>query len=410
MYRGIVVFDVDGVIFRDIFLKKIVQSRGFTSYLRIIFLGMRYYREKISIEQLLKEGYKLVGNFSIGEARSVAREIKRTTNISETVDILKQSGYFVSFISAGIPNFILKNLVEELGADHYSGLDLVEKEGTVLPEEFKLISKVEVVETLMKKLGIGWDRVVSIGDDPGNITLLQKSGTGIGFNPVKAVRKNSDVVIEGNNFLEILPYIVPKEELPPSVSISRFNWRREIFRKAVHLTGSIFPFLARLNREITVIALLSVIAFYLVSELLRTFGLTFSLLSSITRKAQRHSEKRGIIMGPVLLGLGIAATISLFAYEIYLPAVLVVAVSDSLSALIGRRFGRIHIFGLRNRTVEGSLAFFFSAFLILLMFYPFPVALLATFVATVLELVPIYNMDNLLIPLGTGFFLYMWHS
>ena len=87
------------------------------------------------------------------------------------------------------------------------------------------------------------------------------------------------------------------------MSISRFNWRSEIFRKAVHLTGSAFPFLARLNERITVAALLSVIAAYLVSETLRTFGLSLSFLSSVTRRAQRHSEKKGIIIGPVLLGL-----------------------------------------------------------------------------------------------------------
>jgi phytol kinase len=410
MYRGIVIFDVDGVIFRDIFLKKIVQSRGLISYLRILLLGMRYYREKISIDTLLKEGYRLAGSFSIGEAQSVAREIKRTTNISQTIDILKGNGYFVSLISAGIPNFILKSLSKDLGADHYSGLDIYEREGIVVPKSLKIVSKVEIVETLMEKLGIGWDRVVSVGDDPGNIALLQKSMIGIGFNPVKAVRENADVVIEGNNFLEILPYILPKEELPPSLSISRFNWRREIFRKGIHLTGSIIPFLAKLNREVTVIALIAVIALYLISELLRTFGLTLSFLSSITRKAQRHSEKSGIIMGPVLLGLGIAATISLFAYDIYLPAVLVVAISDSLSALVGRRFGKIHVFGLHNRTVEGSCAFFFSALLILFIFYPLPVALLATLVATIMELVPVFNIDNLLIPLGTALFLFLWYS
>jgi len=410
MYKGIVVLDVDGVIFRDIFLKKLVASRGLAKHLRIIYLGMKYYREKISIDTLLKEGYKLAGNFPAHEARSIAGEIKRTTNISETIEILRKKGYFISLISSGIPNFILENLAHELKADHYSGLDISTKEGTIVPEKLNVISKVEVVEGLIERLGIGWDRIVSIGDDPGNITLLQKSRIGIGFNPVKAVRRNANVVIEGNNFLEILPYILPKEELPPSASISRLSWRREIFRKAVHLTGSAVPFLARLNRKVTVIALLSIIAVYIISELLRTFGISFSLLSAITRKAQRHSEKRGIIMGPVLLGLGIAVTISLFRYEIYLPAILVVAISDSLSALIGRRFGRTHIFGLRNRTVEGSLAFFCSALLILLFFYPLPVALLATLVATVLELFPYYNIDNLLIPVGTSLFLWNWYG
>ena len=409
MYRGIVVLDVDGVIFRDIFLKKIVASRGPLKHFRIIRLGMKYYREKISIDTLLQEGYKLAGNFSAHEAKALAGEIKRTTNVSQAVEILREKGFYISLISSGIPNFILESLAKELNADHYSGLDISTKRGTLVTGNLNVISKTAVVEDLMKKLGFGWDNVFSVGDDPGNITLLKKSKVGIGFNPVKSVRRNADVVIEGNNFLEILPYILPKEELPGSVSISRLTWKRELFRKAVHFTGSAVPFFAAMNKKVTVIALISIIAVYIISELLRTFGLSLSLLSAITRKAQRHSEKTGIIMGPVLLGLGIAVTISLFTYEIYLPAILVVAISDSLSALVGRRFGKVPIFGMRNRTVEGSLAFFFSALLILRIFYPLPVALLATFVATALELVPFFNIDNLLIPIGTSLFLWAWH-
>ncbi|MBN2324550.1 MAG: haloacid dehalogenase-like hydrolase [Spirochaetes bacterium] len=405
MYKGLVVFDVDGVIFKDIFLKKIVQSKGLFSHLRFITLGMRYYREKISIEELLQEGYRLAGTFSVEEAHRIARRIKRRTSISETIEILRKNGYYVSLISAGIPNFILQTLMNEIGAHHYAGLDISSKNGRWIVDDLTVVDKTGIVEEIMSKLGIGWERVVAVGDDPGNIELLKKSGVGIGFNPVKSVRMKADVVIEGDNFLEILPYILPQESLPSSVSISRFNWRREIFRKAVHLTGSVFPFLARLNEKATVLALLSVIVAYLLSELFRTFGLSVSVLSQVTRRAQRHSEKRGIIIGPVLLGIGIGVTIMLFRYEVYLPAVLVVAISDSVSALVGRRFGRIRILGMKNRTVEGSLAFFFSAFAILILFYPLPHALLATVVATLMELVPVYNLDNFLIPLGTALIL-----
>ena len=410
MYKGIVVFDVDGVIFRDIFLKKIVQSRGLFSHLRIISLGMRYYREKISIGELLREGYRLAGTIEVDEAHRIARRIKRRTNISETIDLLRKNQYYISLISAGVPNFILKALARDLGAHHYAGLDISRKNGHMVVDDISVVNKTGIVEGLMSELGIGWERVAAVGDDPGNIELLEKSGVGIGFNPVKSVRMKADVVIEGDNFLEILPYILPKGKLPASVSISRFNWRREIFRKAVHLTGAVFPLLARLNRRVTVVALLSVIAAYLLSELFRTFGLSFSVLSSVTRRAQRHSEKKGIIIGPVMLGLGIAVTIMLFRYRVYLPAVLVVAVSDSLSALVGRRFGRTHILGLKNRTLEGSLAFFLSALGILALFYPLPQALLATAAATLMELVPVFNLDNFLIPLGTALVLAFLHG
>ncbi|UCB45914.1 MAG: hypothetical protein JSV25_00380 [Spirochaetota bacterium] len=407
-YKGIVVFDVDGVIYKDIFLKKIVQSRGFINYLKIIILGWRYFREHITLDGLLREGYKLAGNITVQEAQEVANEIKITTTIKPAIKVLHQNGYLVSLISAGIPNFVLKKLAQEIGADHYTGLDIEESGGEINVEKIHVISKVDIADKLIQELGLEWDQVVSVGDDPGNIALLKKSRIGIGFNPVKSVRDNSDVVIEGNNFLEILPYIIPQEKLPKTISISRFNWRRELFRKVVHLGGCAIPFIARYNKILTSVVLLAIIVIYLISELMRTFGLSFSLFSQITRRAQRHSERRGIVYGPILLGLGIAMTIVFFKSEIYIPAVLVVSISDSISALVGRRWGKIHIFGLRNRTVEGSTAFFVSAFIILYFYFPLPVAIMTTIVAAILELVPVYNMDNLLIPVGTALFLLLY--
>ncbi len=407
MYRGIVVFDVDGVIFKDIFLRRVVQSKGLKNYIKILLLGMRYYREKINIQSLLKEGYKLAENFSVKKAQNIANEIKRITNIKETVKLLHQNNYYVSLISAGIPDFILKGLAYEIKADHHSGLEIELKEGAFDVEKIKVTSKVEIVERLIKELGLGWDHVISVGDDPGNIELLKKSRIGIGFNPIKTVRESADIVVDGNDFLEIIPYIIPTEKLPSKFSISRYSWKREIFRKGVHLLGCVLPFLARLNESLTLYLLLSVIAIYFLSELSRNIGLSLSLFSHITRSAQRHSEKKGIILGPILLGLGIAATIAFFQFEIYMPAILIVSISDSLSALIGKRFGKIHIFKLKNRTIEGSLAFFFSTLLILSLLFPFKTAISATIVSTILELVPVYNLDNLLIPVGTALFLWL---
>jgi len=144
---------------------------------------------------------------------------------------------------------------------------------------------------------------------------------------------------------------------------------------------------------------------YVFSELLRSRGIPNPAVSRLTRMARRHTEHGGIITGPLLLGAGILITILLFEFPVYLPAILTVAVSDALSALVGRRFGTVHVFKLRNRTLEGSLAFFFSALGIMLSTTPVRVALPATVLATFLEMVSVHNIDNLLIPVGMAVFI-----
>jgi len=406
-YKGIVVLDVDGVLFKDIFLKRIVRSRGVKKYLKILFLGIQYYIEKISIQHLLREGYKLAGNIHTNEALMTADKIRRVTHVRETIAVLKRERYFVSLISAGIPNFVLSDLAGEIGADHYAGIK-AEKQGDFIRVDTEtLVPKIQIVDGILQKLGLEWKDVVSVGDDPNNAELLQKSSIGIGFNPSALVRKYSDVVIEGNNFLEILPHIIPSNHLPKNMRRARFYWKRELFRKSIHALGSAFPFIARFHTPLSIAILSGVILLYSLSEIFRYMGMSFSPIAFITRKAQRMDEKRGIIIGPIFLGLGILLTICVFDYSVYLPAVLIVSVSDCLSAIIGNLFGKLRIFRSRKRTLEGSFAFFAVSSIILCLTVEPSMVIPAAVTATILELIPIYNIDNLLVPLGTALFLHL---
>jgi dolichol kinase/phosphoserine phosphatase len=406
MKKGLVVFDVDGVIYKDIFLKKIVRSKGSRKFLKILMLGISFYLNKMSIDKLLTDGYRLAGDFKVEDARNIAKKIKRFSNINETIQILHKEGYYVSLISSGIPNFILKSLAGEIGADSYSGLNIKIKEDKIKAGKIRTISKVKIVEDLLKELNLTWEAVISIGDDPNNIDLLEKSRIGVGFNPSLIVRKKCDIVIEGNDLLEILPFIIPQANLPLKLKKERFYWKREIFRKAVHLLGCAFPLLAVLNRTLIIYILLGTIIIYSFSEVLRYMGISLPIVSYVTRRAQRYNETKGIIIGPMLLALGILAAILFFDFKVYLPAILIVSVSDSLSALIGKKFGKIHIFKLKNRTVQGSTVFFLSSLGILLFTVPAQIAFPAAVIVTLFELIPIYNLDNFIIPLGTGFFLH----
>ena len=77
----------------------------------------------------------------------------------------------------------------------------------------------------------------------------------------------------------------------------------------------------------------------------------------------------------------------------------------TLSALVGKRFGKTRILGMRNRTLEGSAAFFVSSLAILLLTCPPAPAVTAAVLGTLIELFAQYNLDNLLVPVGLALFL-----
>jgi len=403
-YSGIAVFDVDGVLFRGVFLIRIARSTGLKNYFKTLLLGWRYYTSAISFKELLTAILGITKNFDVQKAVDIAGQMRKSRNIKETFEVLKKNGYYISLLSSGIPNFILKKLSEEFGADHYTGLDATIQGTTASLQTKPGRSKEEMLIGLMTELGLSWKDVVVVADDPNNLPIIQKSRTGIGYNPSRSIRKYANIVIDGYNLLEIIPYIVPEDSLPARLSREKYSLSREIYRKFVHFLGVPLPFLAYFNKTAICALLFAVIALYAISETLRYIGFHFPFFSHVTKKAQRYSEIRGFIIGPISLTVGILICLIFFEPHVYIPAILIVCISDSLSGLVGKRFGKIK-FPVYQRTLEGTLAFFASAFLILYFFLPVRKAIITAALPALIELFSPYDLDNLFIPTGTALFL-----
>ena len=93
--------------------------------------------------------------------------------------------------------------------------------------------------------------------------------------------------------------------------------------------------------------------------------------------------------------------ILLFPKPIAIASLLILVLSDTSAALVGRGIGKVSFWG---KTLEGSMAFFICSLLIVWI-YPnldrFPGSL-AALGATLVELLPIPLDDNLTIPLVAG--------
>jgi dolichol kinase len=104
-------------------------------------------------------------------------------------------------------------------------------------------------------------------------------------------------------------------------------------------------------------------------------------------------EKEGEnLKGAIFFSLG---AVLLHFSEHFLPFMLVLSVSDALSAVVGKLWGRIKIL---NLTLEGSLSFFLSSFLILSAFFAKQMSAIGATVLTMVEYIP-YD-DNITIPLA----------
>jgi dolichol kinase len=177
----------------------------------------------------------------------------------------------------------------------------------------------------------------------------------------------------------------------------------EIKRKIVHLATLVVPVGYTLTSEEVVLTfLVPFFLCFLTVDLLRHFH---SGLASLFRKyffgRVLREEEKPTLMGSTYFLFSTILTILLFPKSIAIASLLILIVADTAAALVGRGIGRISIFG---KTLEGSLAFFFSSLLIVWI-YPnlnrFSGGL-AALGATVIEILPIKVNDNLTIPLVAG--------
>ncbi len=192
-------------------------------------------------------------------------------------------------------------------------------------------------------------------------------------------------------------------------------WRRfgkpkpETTRKLVHFGGGAISLglVYVVKSHLTVLALC--IVFFLIISVTKRYG----LLQSV-HGVERRSN--GGIYFPIAVYVTFIFASYLRQPHYYLITILVLAVSDALAALVGKTYGfKLYRVERETRSVEGSIFFFLSSFLIvhlgLLLLTPLGriesvlVALLIAILMTAFESISLGGADNLFIPLGTLFML-----
>ena len=184
----------------------------------------------------------------------------------------------------------------------------------------------------------------------------------------------------------------------------------EATRKFVHFSGAFvtifFPFI--LNSHWTVLVLAAGFAFIML------LTKKLELLQSV-HGVMRKSD--GAIYHPVAIYTCFLYSQILNQPMFYVIAILILAVSDALAALVGKSYGANEYLvevGTR-KTIEGSVTFFLTSFLIVHLILLLTtqtgrvesvlIALLISIIVTVFEGVSLKGADNLFIPLATMFIL-----
>ncbi len=179
--------------------------------------------------------------------------------------------------------------------------------------------------------------------------------------------------------------------------------RHELLRKALHLLIAFVPLLAGVDVGLAMALLSAGTLFYLLAEQARQRGHEVLIISDLTVLALRKRDEGHFVLGPVTLGVGAMLALLLYPAPASAIAIYALAFGDGLASLAGKLIGTIRIPFTGGKTLEGSLTCFLAVFLVTARLSgSFPLAGVVALTATILELLPLGDFDNIILPVGTG--------
>lgn len=197
------------------------------------------------------------------------------------------------------------------------------------------------------------------------------------------------------------------------------EYKHELVRKAIHLFSlsipTIYFFISKqlaiyILVPITMAVIIVDMARYYIPSVAKWFYKWFGWL--LRRHETDVNKKR--LSGASNVLISALLCVLLFPKVIAINAFTILIISDTTSALVGRRFGRHRFLG---KSFEGSLAFFISAVLVILVApkinyisAEYGIGIIAAAIGAVVEALPIKIDDNLTIPLSVGFSLWALYS
>ncbi len=399
--RGVVAFDSDGVFLRHLFLLRAAWHVGLLTWLRVFRLGLFLKLRRIDVGTAVERAYALLAGCTLEELLEVGKTMRLTKGAAEICEDLRRSGYLVVLVSAGVPQKVLEQVASRVGVQAVCGV-LLEIEsgrltGRLLEGRHSGRGKRDGLERILLRWGFGWRDVTVVVDDASNREIVEAAWRSVGVNPERPIMRMASFVLYTRNLREILEFF--PECYETGITPEWLAVRHELFRKSIHLCAVAVPLMAMWSKTLTLWLVGVATVCYAASELLRVLGVAFPFFSGVTWRAMRSGESRGLVLGPLLFGVGVWLSLILFPLSAATVGILVLAVGDGAASLTGRLFGQTVLVYNRQKTLVGSLTVFVVGAVVAMSYLPLGWSLAVGVVASLLESLPLGAYDNLLLPL-----------
>ena len=208
--RGVVAFDVDGVLLRRLFLLSAAWDAGPVVWLRTLWFGFQLKVGALDVREAVEGAYRLLAGQTMESLLAVGESLRLTEGAQELCSRLRESGYLVVLVSAGVPQEVLERMAGRLGAHAAYGVLLERLDGRLtgrlLGKRHSARGKRRSLERILERWGAGWHETTVIVDDASNMDIVEAAWRSIAVNPEVAVMKRASFVLHTGNLIELLEF------------------------------------------------------------------------------------------------------------------------------------------------------------------------------------------------------------
>jgi phosphoserine phosphatase len=402
----LIIFDVEGVLIpKNRFLFEMGKRLGFTALLKVFFYGFLYEIGLVRLKAALKNIFRSAHGMKTETMMQIASKVPLVPDARNVFCQLKMQGYKTAIVSSGLPTLAVQVVANEVGADHAYGFEVGVNDdkltGEIWGDVIEHNGKRAVLNKIVTDECLSARDCAVVADDRNNASIFLKDALKIAYNPDFVLRIKADSIVTGK-ISKVLAVINGEPKHRGKLS------RNDVLREIIHASGVSIPLVAgMLGVPIVAVFIILVLGLYATSEYLRTEGKRMPFFNSVTRKAASQTELYLIVLAPVYFAVGILFTLVLFPRPASYAAIAIFAFGDSSASIFGSLFSRTPLPFNKDKSLEGSVAGVFFAFLGGCLFVSPLIALVGAAVAMFIEYLPLPVNDNLLIPLFTGLTLFL---
>lgn len=203
--KRLVVMDIDSTLIRNEIIDELAREKGV--YDQVKQITERAMKGELNFDESLRERCLLLKGLRESDLEKVYKRLELTSGAEALIRALKRLGLKVALISGGFTYFG-ERLKARLGVDFMYANRLEMKSGVltgqVLPPIVNAERKAELLEGMVREMGIELAQVIAIGDGANDLLMLEKAGLGVAYHAKPILREKADASVNYGDLRSVL--------------------------------------------------------------------------------------------------------------------------------------------------------------------------------------------------------------